>query len=320
MKAAALKRTPVAVIIADPHWSTLTPEYRRERTPFQDVTAAKLAIVGNVARQLGVPVLICGDLCDRSREFMDYWTLRHFLHEEFGKRRVIVRLVRGQHDMFHHNDGDDATTFNAILNDAELDFRILDEKPVALCMVNDIIVYGCGWGEPIPKPFHRDANNVLVIHKTMWHTTPVYPGQTDGNVGAMAVRLHELGYKVVFSGDNHKAFDVRVGGVDFHNVGALTRRDVTLANQRPRYIVLYSDLTTESFYVGNDDVFDLGRSDADKTRDGDKDEFSAALAGGFSYDETFKGNLELAAKTGRVGDAELTEPQRRLLRDIINAI
>ena len=150
------------------------------------------------------------------------------------------------------------------------------------------------------------------------------PGQAGTwitpEIQAAYLRLHELGYKVVFSGDNHKAFDVRVGGVDFHNVGALTRRDVTLANQRPRYIVLYSDLTTESFYVGNDDVFDLGRSDADKTRDGDKDEFSAALAGGFSYDETFKGNLELAAKTGRIGDAELTEPQRRLLRDIINAI
>ena len=154
----------------------------------------------------------------------------------------------------------------------------------------------------------------------MWHTTPVYPGQTEGNVGAMAVRLHELGYKVVFSGDNHKAFDVRVGGVDFHNVGALTRRDVTLANQRPRYIVLYSDLSTESFYIGNDDVFDIDRSDADKSRDNSKDEFSEALAGGFIHDETFKGNLEKAAQTGRVGDAELTEPQRRLLRDIINAI
>ena len=232
----AKAKRAVAVVIADPHWSTLTPEYRRERTPFQDVTAAKLAVVANVAEQLGVPVLICGDLCDRSREFMDYWTLRQFLHEEFGKRRVSVLLVRGQHDMFHHNGGDDATTFNAILNDADLDFKMLGDKPrspVCMCEHN-VVVYGCGWGEEIPTPLDKDANNVLVIHKTMWHTTPVYPGQTEGNVGAMAVRLHELGYKVVFSGDNHKAFDVRVGGVDFHNVGALTRRDVTLANQRPR--------------------------------------------------------------------------------------
>lgn len=313
-------RRAVAIVIADVHWSTLTAEYRRERTDFQDVTAAKLAVVAAAAEQLAVPILICGDLCDRSREFMDYWTLLTFLHEEFDKPQICVRLVRGQHDMFHHNSDDLATTFNAVLNDNSLNFSMLNAVPTSICVAENIVVYGCGWNEEIPEPVDKDANNVLVIHKTMWHTTPVYPGQTEGNVGAMSVRLHELGYKVVFSGDNHKAFDCRVGGVDFHNVGALTRRDVTLADQRPRYIVLYDDLSTDSVYIGNDDVFDLGRSDADKDRDGDKDEFSAALAGGFSYDETFKGNLKKAVDTGKVGDAVLTETQRNLLRDIINAI
>lgn len=314
-------RRAVAIVIADVHWSTLTPEYRRERTNFQDVTAAKLAVVAAAAEQLVVPILIAGDLCDRSREFMDFWTLRTFLLEDFGDRRC-VRCVRGQHDMFHHNAEDEATTFTAICDDRAFDFDCLGSRGFALISGagRNMTVYGCGWNDEIPVPDDKDANNVLVIHKTMWHTTPVYPGQTEGNVGAMSVRLHELGYKVVFSGDNHKAFECRVGGVDFHNVGALTRRDVTLADQRPRYIVLYDDLSTESVYIGNDDVFDLGRSDADKDRDSDKDEFSAALAGGFSYDETFKGNLKKAVDTGKVGDAVLTKTQRNLLRDIINAI
>ena len=317
----AKAKRAVAVVIADPHWSTLTPEYRRERSNFQDVPAAKLAVVGAAAEELAVPILICGDLCDRSREFMDFWTLRTFLLEEYGDRRC-VRLVKGQHDMFHHNADDEATTFSAIVGDSAFDFDVLGSHGFALISGTgrNATVYGCSWNEEIPVPEDKDANNVLVIHKTMWHTTPVYPGQTEGNVGAMSVRLHELGYKVVFSGDNHKAFDCRVGGVDFHNVGALTRRDVTLANQRPRYIILFDDLSTESVYIGNEDVFDLGRSDADKGRDDDKDEFSAALSGGFSYDETFKGNLEKVAATGRLGDAVLTETQRNMLRDIVNAI
>ena len=86
-------------------------------------------------------------------------------------------------------------------------------------------------------PYNPEDYNILVLHKTLWHKQSVYPGQTEGNIEVESIKLAKLGYKTVFSGDNHKAFDVRVGGVDFHNLGAFTRNSVDLVNQQPRFCV-----------------------------------------------------------------------------------
>ena len=139
-------------------------------------------------------------------------------------------------------------------------------------------------------------------------------------MSAESVRYHELGYDMVFSGDNHKAFDATVGGVEFHNLGAFTRMSVDLRDQQPRFCVLFDDLSVESVYVGEKDVFDMGRSDADKGREDTKDEFSEALAGGFDGSLTFKGNLEAVAKSGECGEAVLTERQKGMVQDVVNAI
>ena len=170
----------------------------------------------------------------------------------------------------------------------------------------------------MPNPQTKNDFNVLILHETLWNKETVFPGQTDGNVAVESVKLKKLGYDMVFSGDNHKAFDIKVGGVQFHNLGAFTRNAVDLADQRPRFCVLYSDKSVESVYVGKTDVFDLTRSIDDKDHAGTKDEFSEALAGGFTHGDTFEGALERAIKSGKCGDLELTETQANILRDVGN--
>ena len=85
-------------------------------------------------------------------------------------------------------------------------------------------------------------------------------------------------------------------------------------------MILYDDMTTESVYVGDENVFEMDRSDADKERGDMKDEFSIALAGGFVYGETFKNSLQNIATSGKCGDAVFNDNQLKVLRDIINAI
>ena len=314
-------KRPIAAFAADIHWMTRTPEYRKETCSFNEVIAAKLATFAAYLRKHSIPGFVAGDLSDISRSFNDWWTLREVLRDRFRTAdgdQLLLRVVPGQHDRFHHNASDPMTTLNALLTETNSPLRLI---PRAGVFVEDgIRVYGSGWGDEIPKMGNDGGKHILDLHKTLWNKTPVYPGQVEGNVIEEAKKLRELGYDMVFSGDNHKAFDVTVGGVEFHNIGAFTRQDVSLANQQPRFMVLFDDMSVESVYIGAKDVFDMGRSDADKGREDTKDGFSEALAGGFEYGATFKGSLETMEKSGKCGELVFTDPQRKLLRDIINAI
>ena len=315
-------KRPIAAFVADIHWMTRTPEYRKETCPFNEVIAAKLTAFAVYLREHSIPGFIAGDLSDISRSFNDWWTLRETLRSLFrppADERALLRVVPGQHDRFHHNAGDPMTTLNALVTETNAPLELMDERGYDLGP-NLCAVYGAGWGDNIPIPTSHDRPNVLVLHKTLWSKTPIYPGQVEGNVAEEAKKLRALGYDMVFSGDNHKAFDVTIGGIEFHNIGAFTRQDVSLVNQQPRFMVLFGDMSVESVYVGEKDVFDMGRSDADKCREDTKDGFSEALAGGFEYGATFKGSLETMEKSGKCGELVFTENQRSLLRDIINSI
>lgn len=315
-------KIPLAAFFADIHWRTSTPEYRKETCPFNDVIAAKLTPIADYCRKHGIPAFVAGDTFDISRSFNDWWTLRELVRAQFcpkGKAEVEVWVVPGQHDRFHHNANDPMTSLNALL-DGTTTWRLLPSYEV-IELGPHVRVYGAGWGDEIPSVAPMIGRmNVLAIHKTLWHQKPIYPGQTEGNVAVEAAKFKELGYDMVFSGDNHKAFDVDIGGVAIHNIGCLTRTDITYKDQQPRFMVLFDDMSVESVFVGEKDVFETERSNDDKGREDKKDGFSEALAGGFEYGSTFKGGLEQIAAVGKCGELVLTENQRNLLRDIVNSI
>jgi uncharacterized protein (UPF0179 family) len=321
---------PVALFVADVHWRNTVPEYRTEVGDFSLVIRKKLKELlaysvanTNLHEPHHVPIFVAGDMFDGARDFLQYFTLSSLLHEFAAKYwRVPIFAVRGQHDMQHHNRADKTTSFNALVRAGYVTaFEGKRGEFVSLsCANGPCRVYGAGWGFAPLIPENPDANNILLWHNTLWHKKSVFPGQTEGNVEIESIKLSELGYKMVFSGDNHKAFDCKIGGVQFHNLGAFTRNAVDLADQQPRFCVLFSDGSVRSEYVGETDVFDTVRSTDNKSHEGAKDEFSLALAGGFNQGDTFEGALELTAKSGRCGDLELTATQLDVLRDTINHV
>lgn len=322
-----MSKIPIAAVLGDIHWMTRTPEYRKETCPFQEVTAAKLTVLADYCRKHDIPAFVAGDTFDISRSFNDWWTMREFLKTVFwpeGKEPVRLWVVPGQHDRFHHNAQDKMTSLNALLSETK-NIQLVPSTGIVIGHSDGLgfvgpCVYGAGWGDQIPIVRDNARENILVTHKSLWHQKPVYPGQTEGNVAVEAKKFRELGYDMVFSGDNHRQFDVTVSGVEIHNVGCFTRDDVSYRNQQPRFLVLFDDMSIESVFVGEKDVFDLERSDADKGRDGQKDEFSEALAGGYEHGTRFKGSLEKIAAEGKCGELTFTDNQRNLLRDIINSI
>ena len=316
-----MNKKPVAAFIADIHWGTQTPEYRKETRPFQEVIAAKLAVFIAFLNVHGIPGFVAGDTFNISREFMAWWTLREFLKTDEGGIAGEFWVVPGQHDRFHHNPNDKATSLNALVS-SDVGVALLPDHGVEIVLSGaNVKVHGAAWGDPIPEVKKvKGRTNILVTHKTLWHQKPVYPGQTEGNVVTEAKKFADLGYSMVFSGDNHRQFDVTMSGVEIHNIGCLTRNDVSYKDQQPRFMVLYDDMSVESVFVGEKDVFELERSDADNGREDKKDGFSEALAGGFEYGSTFKGGLEKIAAEGKCGELVFTTKQKDLLRDIINSI
>lgn len=316
-------KRPIAAFLSDVHWRTKTPEYRVEKdVSFDTVIGRKLKEVVAYVAEHQIPVFCSGDLFDKPRDFMQMWTFYQFMRDaEIVSDIPDFWVVPGQHDMFHHDPNNKATSFNMMCLHKTIK-RFSQNKSWQLVTdfekCKDVVkVYGCGWGEEYPVPYNTEDYNVLILHKTLWHKQSVYPGQTEGNIEVESIKLAKLGYKTVFSGDNHKAFDVRVGGVDFHNLGAFTRNSVDLVNQQPRFCVLFSDLSVESRYVGEEDVFDIETSTDDKEHQNAKDEFSTALAGGFNQGDTFKGALEQVVAVRKCGDLELTDTQTALLTDIL---
>jgi len=311
----------IALFISDLHWRTSKPEYRKEACPFHEVITRKfLQVLEYADRHDCKDIYFTGDMFDGARDFMQFWLFTNLMSQwNHSRNQINLHSVRGQHDMKHHNLADKATSFNLLERYREVYVLGASGNTRGSKETGFVNIYGCGWGEEYPTPHEKDVNNVLVLHKTLWCKENIFPGQVDGNVAVESVRLNELGYDVVFSGDNHIAFDVKTGGVQFHNIGAFTRNSVDLATQQPRFCALRADMSVESVYVGETDVFDIKRSDDDKSHGRSKDEFSEALAGGFDHGDTFEGALDKVIATGGCGDLELTPKQLNILRDVRGA-
>ena len=78
-----MTKTPIAAFVADIHWMTRTPEYRRETCPFNEVIAKKLTVVADDCREHGIPCFVAGDTFDISRSFNDWWTMLELVRAQF---------------------------------------------------------------------------------------------------------------------------------------------------------------------------------------------------------------------------------------------
>lgn len=47
-------------------------------------------------------------------------------------------------------------------------------------------------GQEYPVPYMAEQNNILVLHKTLWHKQSVYLSQTEGNIEVESIKLAKL--------------------------------------------------------------------------------------------------------------------------------
>lgn len=202
------------LVISDLHWRCDTPAWRKESDYAKQVLRPQLASLLDT----GEPVIVAGDVFHRSADFAATYDLFTFLKE----RGAVLYAVRGQHDMTLHSKEVEETGFNLLVK-AGLIVPLTD----AATEIEGHHVFGMGWGEQIPNPPGVGQPLTLIAHVSVSHGDAVIPGATT----ATAFRQKAKGFKLVFTGDNHKRFHLPEGGL--YNAGCFHQMTADLLDQRP---------------------------------------------------------------------------------------
>ena len=163
------------------------------------------------------------------------------------ERGAVLYAVRGQHDMTLHSKEFEETGFN-LLVEAGL-IKVLGAK---VTTIEGRSVCGMGWGEELPD---WAGGDFLIAHVSVSHGDAVIPGATT----AAAFREKAKAFKLVFTGDNHKRFDLPDGirrGKDsyaleggLYNAGCFHRMSSDLAEQVPAAWHVLPDGSVELFQI-----------------------------------------------------------------------
>jgi hypothetical protein len=191
----------------------------------------KLSFIFDYATKERIPILVAGDFFDKPR---DWKTLSEFLKLIANYLDISIRSIWGQHDMYLYSK-DRYSTSLGVLVKSGLVGELTDTYPV---MGRKLAIYGCSWGQEIPKP--NGDYNILVIHKNI-SDAPLFPGHEYTNA-EMFLRSHPE-YNAIVCGDIHKRFLFQKDGRFITNPGPLLRMEATEYNMTtvPKFAVLDID-------------------------------------------------------------------------------
>uniref|UniRef100_A0A6M3L645 Putative calcineurin-like phosphoesterase n=1 Tax=viral metagenome TaxID=1070528 RepID=A0A6M3L645_9ZZZZ len=174
-------------------------------------------------------ILQPGDIFDSSRA-SDY--LKQFWIEKFRQweERLTICTVFGNHDLRFHGSNTENTPL-MVLHKAEA-IIILQDKVMHLD--DDIYIYGCSWGQDIPKKQNFSGTHILLIHK-MLIDEKLWPGQEAQ--GAKAFLLNSE-FDIIVSGDNHQSFMVDSKDKFLINCGSLMRDSIDQEDHKPHIWII----------------------------------------------------------------------------------
>ena len=252
---------PVAVVCSDLHLSHTAPRNRAEKgVDWYRVMDQSLDVVTNRATQLGVPLIIAGDIFhtwDNPAELVN------FTIQRLSKARYKVYAIPGQHDLPNHNYEDVVKSSywtlieSNVIEDMEPGYAYT-YTPETNEANNPVTVrlwpfpWGCAPHHPekFDKDWDSESPNlhVAVIHRYVWGNQDTgYPGAPeDQNVRAYALDP----FNVSVFGDNHIGFSsiyqlLTRGGYPgrLFNCGAFMRRNIDQKDYQIRYGLIMSDGT-----------------------------------------------------------------------------
>jgi len=219
---------PVAVLCADIHLSMNPPVARRSESNWFTAMGRTLDQIGDLARDLSVPVICAGDIFDR-------WNSPPELINFALHRLPMMYAIPGQHDLpFHRMDFIEKSAYWTLV----MADKIQQLTPAGIDF-GPFCFYGFGWNQEIgPPDYNYDKKHIAVVHSFIWTGDYGYQGAPE-EARVKYFRKKLEGYSAAVFGDNHKGF-LTEKEPHILNCGTLFRRKSDEIDYRPSVGVLYA--------------------------------------------------------------------------------
>lgn len=240
---------PAAILSADWHLRDDKPLCRTD--DYWVAQWEKVNAIFKLADELGVPILIAGDLGHKPE-----WSNR-LLSVFIAKCKEWepdIYFVPGQHDLPNHNLEDYDISGCAVLSEAEV-VRFGEGFVIKSVGGIDSFPYG--------KPMSYLGGSISIIHQMVIKDKPLWPGQVAQTGREMLQKCS--GYKLIVTGDNHMPFVIKYKNRLLVNPGSLTRMTAAQIDHKPRVYIWYPESNTAEAYY-----FPVRKADVSKRHIKDK--------------------------------------------------
>lgn len=173
-----------------------------------------------------------GDLFDTWRSTIEQSIYFSKIFKQFKSSylaNIPFYAVKGNHESRYHNVDKEDSVFDLIAaNDHIIHTPLVETASTDIHM--------CDWGKEIPTPT-EGKKNILVIHVGVTEEPLTF--DTKGEIWYTAKDLlKESGFDFIFSGHNHKSFEVSYRKQRLINIGAMWRKTRAESKHEPCFYTL----------------------------------------------------------------------------------
>lgn len=229
------------LFLSDIHVMVSRPKARLDNN-IKQTLERKLTYVFDWAEERNAVILQAGDFVETPRNWHLLPWLQEFLFQ-WGKY-PLLHLVYGQHDLYQHSEESKKATILGVLETAKL-IRILTAEPVMIEGEPSVYLYGCSYGQQVPKPIISRAErhlNILVIHR-MVLSKKIWQKQIEYDWAPKFLREHNQ-YDFILCGDYHYKFLYHTNdGRTILNTGCMLRKTASVKDiqHKPGFFVHDTD-------------------------------------------------------------------------------
>ena len=300
-----------AILAADLHIRSDTPMCRTD-----DYLAAqfkKLEFIFELCRQNDCPLLVAGDIGDKSQ--WPNWLLEKII-SMINEYDIKIICIPGQHDLPEHRISAFEKSGVGVLhtgNTIECIGIFKEKNQIINCHFASKFIsekynfhitpfsYGTGIKDLGYRTKYETPNMPMICmtHQMVLENKPLWPGQEAPRGNALLKKFPE--YDLILVGDNHNPFVSDHNGRLLVNPGSMMRMTAAQINHKPRVYKWYANTNTaEAVYLPIEKGVVTRLHIEDKEiRDKRMDAFVSRMTDDFEIGLSFENNLEEYFRTNR---------------------